>query len=328
MTASVAKYIAVAIGEPNGIGPEIAVKAAIALQGSNMSLVLAGDQFVLEHYLRRNSPQSRLAAFNPRVARPPQDIWFVDVPALPACEFLPGQTRASAGAATVAYVQAAIELAKQGIVDAVIGCPHSESSIHLAGIEFSGYPGLIAQLMRAPADHVFLLLVSPQLRIGHVTLHERLHNALARLTPELVVGAAVAVIEATRRLGVAQPQLGVFGINPHAGEDGLFGDDDQHITVPAVARLRAMGYNVDGPAGADVMLSQRRHDVYLAMYHDQGHIPIKLLSPLTASALSVGTGVIFSSVGHGCAFDIAGRGVADPAATLRTIKMLAGLAAQ
>lgn len=326
-TTGTAKRIAVAIGEPNGIGPEIAVKAAIALQGTNVSLVLVGDQFVLEHYLRRIAPQLRLVALNPNVARQRQDILVVDVPSLPADQFQPGATRAPAGAATIAYVRAAVDLVDQGAVDAVIGCPHSETSIHLAGIEFSGYPGLIAKLTRTSEDHVFLLLVSPELRIGHVTLHERLHNALLRITPELVVDSAVAVIEATRDLGIAQPQLGVFGINPHAGEDGLFGDDDQHITMPAVARLRAMGYRVDGPAGADVMLSQRRHDVYLAMYHDQGHIPIKLLSPLTASALSVGTRVMFSSVGHGCAFDIAGRNIADPTATLRTVRMLTGLPA-
>jgi 4-hydroxy-L-threonine phosphate dehydrogenase PdxA len=323
MTAGGVKRIALAIGEPNGIGPEIAVKAAAELHGHGVDLVLVGDAFVIQHYVQRHAPQLALAPFDGATGAP--GLPLVDVPALPADAFRPGEILAPAGAATIAYVRAAVELARQGKVDAVIGCPHSETSVHRAGIAFSGYPGLIAQLTSTPEDRVFLLLVSPELRIGHVTLHERLHNALARMTPALVVDAAVAVIEATRALGIAQPRLGVFGINPHAGEDGLFGDDDQTINVPAVARLREMGYAVDGPAGADVMLSQRKHDVYLAMYHDQGHIPIKLLSPLTASALSVGSGIVFSSVGHGCAFDIAGRGVADPKAALRTVRMLAGL---
>jgi 4-hydroxy-L-threonine phosphate dehydrogenase PdxA len=321
MTAGGIKRIALAIGEPNGIGPEIAVKAAAELHGKGVRLVLVGDAFVIQHYMQRQAPQMALAAFGTDAPGLP----FVDVPALPADAFRPGEILAPAGAATIAYVRAAVELARQGAVDAVIGCPHSETSVHRAGIAFSGYPGLIAQLTSTPEARVFLLLVSPELRIGHVTLHERLHNALARITPGLVVQAAVAVIEATRALGIDEPRLGVFGINPHAGEDGLFGDDDQLINVPAVARLREMGYSVDGPAGADVMLSQRKHDVYLAMYHDQGHIPIKLLSPLTASAMSVGSGIVFSSVGHGCAFDIAGRGVADPKAALRTVRMLAGL---
>jgi 4-hydroxy-L-threonine phosphate dehydrogenase PdxA len=325
MTAGGVKRIALAIGEPNGIGPEIAVKAAAELHGKGVCLVLVGDAFVIKHYLQRHAPQLALAAFDAAAGADAPGLPFFDVPALPADAFRPGEIVADAGAATIAYVRAAVELARQGAVDAVIGCPHSETSVHRAGIAFSGYPGLIAQLTSTPEDRVFLLLVSPELRIGHVTLHERLHHALARITPGLVVEAAVALIEATRALGIDEPRLGVFGINPHAGEDGLFGDDDQLINVPAVARLREMGYSVDGPAGADVMLSQRKHDVYLAMYHDQGHIPIKLLSPLTASAMSVGAGIVFSSVGHGCAFDIAGRGVADPKAALRTVRMLAGL---
>jgi 4-hydroxy-L-threonine phosphate dehydrogenase PdxA len=325
MTTAGVKRIALAIGEPNGIGPEIAVKAAAELHGKGVALVLVGDAFVIEHYLQRHAPQLSLVAFDAQADTDAPGLPFVDVAVLPADAFRPGEVLAAAGAATIAYVATAVALAREGAVDAVIGCPHSETSVHRAGIAFSGYPGLIAQLTATPEERVFLLLVSPELRIGHVTLHERLHNALARITPELVVDAAVAVIEATRALGIAEPRLGVFGINPHAGEDGLFGDDDQAINVPAVERLRAMGYAVDGPAGADVMLSQRKHDVYLAMYHDQGHIPIKLLSPLTASAMSVGSGIVFSSVGHGCAYDIAGRGVADPKATLRTVRMLAGL---
>jgi 4-hydroxy-L-threonine phosphate dehydrogenase PdxA len=336
MKADRVKRIALAIGEPNGIGPEIAVKAALELHGKGVELVLVGDVFVIEHYLQRLAPQMALVAFDadadadadvdadvPGGAVPGLPV--VDVPALPADAFRPGEVLAAAGSATIAYVAAAVALARQGAVDAVIGCPHSETSVHRAGIAFSGYPGLMAQLTSTPEDRVFLLLVSPELRIGHVTLHERLHDALARITPELVVDAAVAVIEATRTLGIAEPRLGVFGINPHAGEGGLFGDDDQAVNVPAVARLREMGYVVDGPAGADVMLAQRKHDVYLAMYHDQGHIPIKLLSPVTASAISVGSSIVFSSVGHGCAFDIAGHGVADATATLRTVRMLAGL---
>jgi 4-hydroxy-L-threonine phosphate dehydrogenase PdxA len=325
MTAAGVKRIALAIGEPNGIGPEIAVKAAAELHGKGVALVLVGDAFVIEHYLQRHAPQLSLVPFDAQADTDAPGLPFVDVAVLPADAFRPGEVLAAAGAATIAYVATAVALAREGAVDAVIGCPHSETSVHRAGIAFSGYPGLIAQLTATPEERVFLLLVSPELRIGHVTLHERLHSALARITPELVVDAAVAVIEATRALGIAEPRLGVFGINPHAGEDGLFGDDDQAINVPAVARLRDMGYAVDGPAGADVMLSQRKHDVYLAMYHDQGHIPIKLLSPLTASAMSVGSGIVFSSVGHGCAYDIAGRGVADPKATLRTVRMLAGL---
>jgi 4-hydroxy-L-threonine phosphate dehydrogenase PdxA len=153
-------------------------------------------------------------------------------------------------------------------------------------------------------------------------------DAPRRLTPELIVRAADAAAEALRALGLGRPRIGVFGINPHAGEGGLFGDDDTRVTLPAVEQLRARGLDVHGPVGADLMLSRREgFDAFVAMYHDQGHIPVKLLAGRGASALSIGAGTLFSSVGHGAAFDIAGKGEADPEAVMRTIALLCGAAA-
>jgi 4-hydroxy-L-threonine phosphate dehydrogenase PdxA len=167
-----------------------------------------------------------------------------------------------------------------------------------------------------------MMLAAKDLRIAHATLHESVGTALARLTSELVVALGEATVATAKKLGTAAPSIGVFGINPHAGEDGLFGDDDERITKPAVAALRARGIAVDGPVGGDLLLSQRRHDFYLAMFHDQGHIPIKLISPLSASALTIGTPILFASVAHGCAFDIAGKGVADATGVIETIELL------
>jgi len=168
------------------------------------------------------------------------------------------------------------------------------------------------------------MLAAQGLKIVHATLHESVATALARLSPELVIAAAEAIVAAAHRLGDPPPTIGVFGINPHAGEDGLFGDDDERITKPAVAQLKARGIAADGPVGGDLLLSQRRHDVYLAMFHDQGHIPIKLISPLRASAMTIGVPVLFASVAHGCAFDIAGKGTADPTGVIETVGLLAG----
>src|SRR6185437_11841603 len=181
------------------------------------------------------------------------------------------------------------KLALEGKVDAVIGCPHSETAVNRAGIPFSGYPGLVADLTGTPRDRAFMMLAAKDLRIVHATLHESVSAALARLSPELVIAAVEAIVATTQRLGQNVPRIGVFGINPHAGEDGLF--DDERITKPAVAELRKRGLSIDGPIGADLLLSQRRHDVYLAMFHDQGHIPIKLISPLRASAMTLGVPV-------------------------------------
>lgn len=297
--------IAVCIGDPNGIGPEIAVKAASRF-ANGLEPILVGDEAVIRHY---GSPKNVL-----------------DVKALPREAFKPGTMDPRAGRATVEYMKAAVKLVERGEARAIVACPQSETAINAAGIPFSGYAGLLAELTGTPKDRTFLMLVAAGLRIAHVTLHESVQSALGRISVERVVCAGETAVRTAERLGVRAPKLGVFGINPHAGEDGLFGDEDERITKPAVAELRRRGIDAHGPAGADLLLSQRRHDVYLAMFHDQGHIPIKLLSPLRSSALSIGTPVLFSSVGHGCAYDIAGKGVADPTSVVETLSLLGGVA--
>ena len=128
-----------------------------------------------------------------------------------------------------------------------------------------------------------------------------------------------------RLLGIAQPKVALFGINPHASEGTLFGPEDANLVVPAAARLRASGLDVTGPQGADVLLADRKHDLYVAMLHDQGHIPIKLLAPQAASAISIGAGVLLASTGHGSAMGIAGTGTARPDALLRSLRLVAGI---
>jgi len=297
--------IAIVIGDPNGIGPEIAVKAARKFAGGGVEPVLVGDEFVIRKYGG-------------------EGLAIAPVNALESAGFQPGKIDPRAGAATVAYVREAVRLVNEGQVSAIVACPQSETAINSAGIPFSGYAGLLTQLTKTPEEQVFLMLVAAGLRIAHVTLHESVSSALGRITTERVVAAGLAAAKAAQRLGVATPKLGVFGINPHAGENGLFGDDDDRIARPAVRRLQELGVLADGPVGGDLMLSQRKHDVYLAMFHDQGHIPIKLLSPLRSSALSIGTPVLFSCVGHGSAHDIAGKGVADPMSVIETFALLSG----
>ena len=228
--------------------------------------------------------------------------------------------------ATVAYVEAAIGLVRQGVTNAIVGCPHNETAVNAAGIPFSGYPSLIARLTGTPEEKVFMMLVGGGLLILHATLHERIDHALARLTPVLIEEAELACAATLERLGIAKPLIGVFGINPHAGENGMFGDDDDYITAPAVPRLRKAGLEAEGPVGADIMLSRNDIDGFVAIYHDQGLIPIKLLAGREAPALSGGAGVPFSSVGHG-ALDIAGQNKADPA-VLRTLRLVGNLRAE
>ena len=249
--------IAITLGDPNGIGPEIAIKAAQHFAaGGRIKPLLVGDGFVIEETANRLGLDATPA--------------FIDAPSLDPAGYAPGTLDPRAGKATVAYAAAAVRLALDGKVDAVVGCPHSETAVNRAGIVFSGYPGLIADLTGTPREKSFMMLAARDLRIVHATLHESVGNALAR--------------------------------------------------------LRAKGIAIDGPVGADLLLSQRKHDFYLAMFHDQGHIPIKLISPLRASAMTIGVPILFASVAHGCAFDIAGQGIADATGVIETLEMLAGAA--
>lgn len=315
--------IGIALGDPQGIGPEIAVKALAQQAADDAHCVLVGDAWLIQQEARKYAPDLSCQVYQAGMPRTPGVLPYVPVAGLQEQAWQPGKVSAAAGAAAVEYVSQALRLAQSGVFDAVVGAPHNEQAIHEAGIPFNGYPGLVARMNGLEESQVFLMLVSPELKIGHVTLHESVSQALQRLTPELVVEAARAVIAATQRMGVARPRLGVFGINPHASEGGLFGSEDARITYPAVQQLQTEGYEVSTPMGGDVLLANRAHDVYLAMFHDQGHIPMKLISPRSACALSVGAPQLFSSVGHGSSHDIAGQGKADPSALIRAINNLA-----
>lgn len=312
---SQAVRIALPLGDPNGIGPEIALKTAAAYAGRpDVFLTLFGPQVVLQQTAQCLGLTDLLAATP-----------VVFTAAMPTGTFQPGRVGAEGGLAMISAASSAITATRRGDFDAVVAGPHHETAVHLAGIPFSGYPSLVASVCGQPEDSVFLLLVGGGLHIVHATLHESVQHALDRLTSELVVQAALAGMRAMQRLGMNAPTIGLFGINPHAGENGLFGDADERITKPAAERLRAVGLQVDGPIGADTLLAERRHDLYVAMLHDQGHIPIKLLSPKQASALSIGADVILSSVGHGSAMDIAGQCIADARAMINTVARLAAV---
>ncbi len=312
------RRIALSVGDPNGIGPEIVLLALAQLQGEpGLRVSVFGPPSVLERASAILGLESLLAGLD---LRPCGE--------LPASQARFGTIDPAAGASAVASATAAIEACRAGEFDAVVAGPHHETAIARAGIAFSGYPSLLARVTGAREDEVFLMLVGGGLRIVHATLHESVAQALARLQPDRVVACALAGVRACRVLGVAEPTVGLFGINPHASEGTLFGPEDAACTVPAAARLREAGLEVDGPRGGDALLAdhaRQPRDLYVAMLHDQGHIPVKLLAPQGASALSIGAGVLLASTGHGSAMDIAGTGRARPDALLRSLRLVGGL---
>ncbi len=291
------RRIALSLGDPNGIGPEIVLKALAALHGDPaLRVAVFGPPQVLSYAARALGLTHLLAGLDLR-----------PVGELPERFAQPGLVHAAAGESAVASATAAIRACEAGEFDAVVAGPHHETAIHQAGIAFSGYPSLVARVCGLAEGSVFLMLVGAGLRIVHVTLHESVSSALARITPGLVLQATQAGVRACALLGVHTPSVGMFGINPHASEGGLFGHEDAELVAPAVRRLRVAGVRVSDPQGADVLLAARAHDLY------EG-----------ASALSIGGRTLLASVGHGSAMDIAGQGVARPDALLRSLRLLSG----
>ena len=300
--------IAIASGDPAGIGPEISLKAARDPRVREMCRpVLFGDRKVFEMHA---SPAG-LSLQGVEIREVKQETPQI------------GKILPAHGRAIIAAAEAAIRAALAGEFDAVVGAPHTEAAIHAAGIEFDGYPSFVARTCGLPPEDGVLMLCfqyqGREMRIAHVTLHTSVAKALGMISSEKILKTLKAV---QRFLG--KPRIALGGINPHAGEAGAFGREEIEIVAPAMEAARREGIAVEGPTGADTLFQKVGYDAYVVMFHDQGHIAAKLLAPQRVAGLTIGTPVPFSSVAHGSAHDIAGKGKANHAAIVEAIARLAG----
>ncbi len=239
-----------------------------------------------------------------------------------------GKIHAPHGRAALDSAETAIRGALQGKFQAVVAAPHVESAIHAAGFEFDGYPSFVAKVAGlAPEDGILMLCFEHQgreVRIAHVTLHASVSKALGLISEKTVFKTVKAVAETLKKLGIENPKIAVSGVNPHAGEGGLFGDEEKRFIVPAIQNAKEQNLDVEGPIGADTLIQRPGYDAYVVMLHDQGHVAAKLLAPNRIAALTIGTPVLFSSVAHGAALDIAGKNRADAGAMVEAITRLVG----
>jgi 4-hydroxy-L-threonine phosphate dehydrogenase PdxA len=307
--------IALASGDPAGIGPEISIKAALDPEVRKLCRpVVIGDRGALEAHAKA----CRLSLAGIEIVQREQ---------LKAGELRIGEVSAVHGKAALDSARVAIEGALAGEYQAVVAAPHTETAIHAAGIAFDGYPSFVARSAGlAPEDGILMLCfgyAGREIRIAHVTLHASVVNALSMITQPRVTRTIRAVWQTLKKLGVEKPKIAVSGVNPHAGEGGAFGHEDLDIVAPALEGARREGIVADGPIGADTLIQRKGYDAYVVMLHDQGHVAAKLLAPNGSAALTIGTPVLFSSVAHGSALDIAGRGQAEHRAMVEAITRLA-----
>lgn len=304
------------MGDAAGVGPEVIVKALpdeIALRRSRP--IVFGDVRVVQAAV-----DSWLHGWSARPVSDPADSspqqGTIDVMDLANCDPVLvklGKVDAYTGEAAYQAVVQATEMAKAKRIDAIVTAPLNKEAMHLAGHKFDGHTGLLGHL--CGSKNYFMLLGSPGLRAIHVSTHVSVGEAVKRVKRDRVLATIRAAQQHLRQLGISDPRIGVCGLNPHAGENRLFGPEDEDEIRPACEDAVAEGINASGPLPADSGFRQAyegKWDVMVVMYHDQGHIPMKLIAFDEGVNVTVGLPIIRTSVDHGTAFDIAGKGVANP----------------
>ena len=321
--------VAIATGDPAGIGPEVGLKCALdpAVNAICRPMVVGDPAVLARHAEAAGIKTSFNVIEEAREAKwqgtPNAALNVLNAPMPDVEQFAFGMSGANYGLGALASARRAIKAAMANDVEAVVAAPQNETSIHAAGIHFDGYPSFVAKETGTDIHDVFLMLCFGERRIVHTTLHVGVAEAVRLVTRERVGRAIKAADTALKRLGIASPNIIVGGLNPHAGEGGLFGREEIEIISPAIEDAKKTGIAVEGPYGADTMFP-KKCDAFVVMLHDQGHITAKLLAPNQTAGLAIGTPILFSSVAHGSAYDIAGKGVASHAAMVEAIKRLVG----
>jgi len=322
--------IAITMGDAAGIGPEIIMKALASplvrnfcqplVIGDAERLRLAGERVASRLHVE-SLDDAREASYGHG------DVECIDLNLIPAD--LPfGKVSAVAGEAAFRYIERAVRIVESGAAQAICTAPLSKEALHAAGHKYPGHTELLAALTGTP--EVSMMLVAPKLRVIHVTTHIGLLDAIERIDAPLVERVIMRAHDTLSRAGVLQPRIGVCGINPHAGENGLFGRGEEAAKIePAVRAAQSRGVNVKGPLPADTLFflaARGDYDIVVAMYHDQGHGPIKVMGLESGVNITVGLPMVRTSVDHGTAFDIAGSGVADERSLIEALRQAADLA--
>jgi 4-phospho-D-threonate 3-dehydrogenase / 4-phospho-D-erythronate 3-dehydrogenase len=325
--------LAITMGDPAGIGPEIIVKAARRLRdrlaSGALRLVVIGSNAALEEARARLAPELEIPAVEEGQGQWPALSMLQAGPE--GAPIRPGQLSADGGRFAYLAVERGVRLAQQGRVAGIVTAPLNKEALNLAGYHYPGHTEMLAELTGVRGS--CMMLAHGPMRVSHLTTHIALEDVPKRVTPERLQRVLELTHAALTRLGTGRARIAVAALNPHAGEGGLFGRHDIDVAAPAIARATAAGMDVVGPVPGDtvfVKLRAGQYDAVVANYHDQGHIPVKLLgfeidpatgrwNDLSGVNVTLGLPIIRTSVDHGTAFDIAGTGVANEQSMIEAI---------
>jgi 4-hydroxythreonine-4-phosphate dehydrogenase len=308
--------LALTMGDPAGIAPEITRLAWQGLRETGPRFVVLADPALLV----RSGPV--------RVVDAPDTGGFTDaLPVLPchlAAPVIVGTPDIANAPAIAGSILAAVRLAQSGAVRGIVTNPITKNTLAACGIQHNGHTGYIAELLGSAGKEV-MMLASPMLRVVPVTVHVALARAVAMLSSDAILHQARITHRALiQDFGIAAPRLAIAGVNPHAGEDGMMGDEEARIISPAIAALRAEGIDARGPFSPDTLFitnNLQKYDAAICMYHDQALIPIKTLDMAGGVNVTLGLPIVRTSPDHGTAFDIAGKGLADPSSLIAALRL-------
>ena len=326
--------LALSLGDPAGIGPEIIVKAWRALRHSGPAFIVVGDAATLQ----RAAAPDRAAVSRVRCAADADGVFAHTLPVLDQplnAPATPGRSDPASAAMIIGWIDTAARLALAGEASGLVTAPIAKAPLYAAGFRFPGHTEFLG-VLAPPTDPVargpVMLLAAADLRVALVTIHEPLSRVPALLDVASIVNAGLVTARAlTADFGIAHPRLALTGLNPHAGEDGALGREEIEIITPALQRLREHGVDASGPHPADSLFhaeARTRYDAALCMYHDQALIPVKMLDFWGGVNVTLGLPIVRTSPDHGVGFDIAGRGIARPDSLIAAIRLAAQIAGQ
>ncbi len=322
--------IGITMGDPTGIGPEIVVKALFHDEPFRVCRpIVFGDRAILHGTLERLGLPSRVEVVSspPETGFAPGKIFLVASSRLNPHSVPFGRPDRACGEAMVRYVIDAVQWVQDGRLRAITTCPINKHAMNLAGHAFCGHTELLAHLVRSP--RTAMMFLASRWRVVLVTTHLPMKEVSRWITRERVLSTIQMADEGLRRFfSISHPRIAVLGLNPHCGEEGLLGEEEEGAILPAIEEARQKGIGVEGPFPGDSFFDpsrEGRYDVIVAMYHDQGLIPIKMVAFREAVNLTLGLPFVRTSVGHGTAYDIAGKGLADPTNLIKAIATAAEL---
>lgn len=319
------------MGDPAGIGPEVIVKALAVANVHRLCRPLVIGSFpVMQQTVKSLKLKMNVIRVEGHETMPPRGNYLAVLDPLdhPLGRFPRGVAARETGAASVLFIKKAVELAQLSCIDGIVTAPINKEAINMAGCHFPGHTELLADLTQAQESG--MMIVGGPLRIMFVTTHVAIKDLPALLTQTKIEKAIrVAHLALKDLFGIKKPRVGVAALNPHAGEHGLFGDEEERVILPAARAAQAQGIHASDPLPADTLFGKAargEYDGVVALYHDQGLIPLKLVAFGACVNLTVGLPIIRTSVDHGTAFDIVGKGIADPGSLVEAITLAAKLA--